>query len=75
MPMTMDELRRQLATTNWPVVLRVDGKNITVRSREDLMIPTAGNLICVYEEGTFEVIDCHHIATLHRTKSGRKQTT
>jgi hypothetical protein len=73
--MTMDELRRQLATTQWPVVLRVDGKDIAVRAREDLMIPTAGNLICVYEEGAFEVIDCQHIATLHRTKAGRRQTT
>jgi hypothetical protein len=71
--MTMDELRRQLATTQWPVIFRVDGKDIAVRSREDLMVPTAGNLICVYEEGAFEVIDCRHIATLHR-KTGKKQT-
>jgi hypothetical protein len=75
MPMTMDELRRQLANTNWPVVMRVDGKEITVRSRDELMVPPAGNLICVYQDGAFEVIDCHHIATLHRTKSGRRQTT
>jgi hypothetical protein len=47
--MKMDELRRQLATTAWPVVLGVDGKDIFLKSREDLMIPTAGNLICVYE--------------------------
>jgi hypothetical protein len=73
--MTMDELRRQLATTQWPLVLRVDGKDVSVKSREELMVPPAGNLICVYGEGTFEVIDCQHIATLHRTRSGRQQTT
>ena len=73
--MTMDELRRQLASTQWPVVLRVDGKDIRVNAREDLMIPRAGNLICVYEEGAFEVIDCNHVATLHRTKAGRRQVS
>jgi hypothetical protein len=61
--MTMDELRRQLATTHWPVVLRVDGKEIQVASHEELMVPPAGNLICVYQDGAFEVIDCNHIAT------------
>jgi hypothetical protein len=73
--MTMDELRRQLATTNWPVVLRVDGKEIKISSREELMVPPAGNLICVYQEGAFEVVDCHHVATLQRTKAARKQAT
>jgi hypothetical protein len=73
--MTMDELRRQLATTHWPIILRVDGKDIPVRSPEELMVPPAGNLICVYEDGAFEVIDSRHIATLHRTKAGRRQVT
>jgi hypothetical protein len=73
--MTMDELRRQLATTEWPLVVRVDGKDIPVGSREELMVPRAGNSICVYGEGTFEVIDCQHIATLHRTRAGSPQTT
>jgi hypothetical protein len=73
--MTMDELPRQLATTQWPIVLRLDGKDIQVKPREDLMIPRAGNLICVYEEGAFEVIDCNHVATLARTKAGRRQAT
>ena len=73
--MTMDELRRQLATTQWPLVVRVDGKEITVKSRDEVMVPPAGNLICVYREGAFEVIDCQHIATLHRTKTGRRQAT
>ncbi len=73
--MTIDELRRQLATTQWPVFLRVDGKDIRVGSADELMISRAGNLICVYEEGAFEVIDCGHIATLRRVKSTRRQTS
>jgi hypothetical protein len=73
--MTMDELRRQLATTEWPLFLRVDGKDIRVGSAEELMVPPAGNLICVYEEGAFEVIDSRHIATLRRVKSARRQTS
>jgi hypothetical protein len=72
--MTMDELRRQLATTQWPIVLRADSKEIHVNAPEDLMVPRAGNLICVYEEGAFEVIDCHHVATIRRVKSSRRQT-
>lgn len=71
----MDELRRQLATTQWPVVLRVDGKDIQVNARDDLMVPTAGSLVCVYQEGAFEVVDCRHIATLRRTKSTRRQAS
>jgi hypothetical protein len=59
----MDELRRQLATTEWPIILRVDGKEIEVGAPEDLMVPRAGNLVCVYEGGAFEVIDAQHIAT------------
>jgi hypothetical protein len=74
-PVTMDELRRQLATTQWPVSLRVDGKDIQVGSADELMVPRAGNLICVFEEGAFEVIDCRHIATLRRVKSARRQTS
>ena len=67
--MKMDELRRQLATTQWPVILRVDGKDIAINSREELMVPSAGDLICVYLDGAFEVIDSEHVATLHRVKS------
>jgi hypothetical protein len=73
--MTMDELRRQLATTQWPLVLRVDGKDIRVDSHEDVMIPRAGNFVCVYQQGAFEVIDSRHIATLKRMPSGRRQST
>jgi hypothetical protein len=70
--MTMDELRRQLATIDWPITLRVDGKDIHVSSPEDLMVPRAGDLICVYQEGAFEVIDTRQIATLRRVKSARQ---
>jgi hypothetical protein len=73
--MTMDELRRQLATTQWPVFLRVDGKDIKVGSPDELMVPRAGNLICVYQGGAFEVIDCEHVATIRRVKSTRQQAT
>ena len=68
--MTMDELRRQIATTQWPVIIRVDGKDIEVSAKEDLMVPTAGNLICVYQHGAFEIVDAEHIATLRREKVG-----
>lgn len=61
--MTIDELRRQLATTQWPVTLRSDRKDIKVGSPNELMIPAAGNQICVYEGGAIEIIDCRHIAT------------
>jgi hypothetical protein len=71
----MDELRRQLATTQWPIVLRVDGKDIEVASREEVMIPSAGSRVCVYQEGAFEVINARHIATLRRVKSARRQTS
>lgn len=73
--MTMDELRRQLGTTQFPVFLRVDGKEIQVGSADELMVPPAGNLICVYQDGAFEVIDCRHIATFRRVKTTRKQTS
>ena len=73
--MTMDELRRQLTTTQWPVILRVDGKDIAIHSRDELMVPPAGNLICVYRDGAFEVIDCHHVATLHRSTTGPRQAS
>lgn len=73
--MTMDELRRQFATTHWPIVLRVDGKDIEVGSREELMVPPAGSLICVYRDGAFEVIDSRHVATLRRVKGTRRQAS
>ena len=73
--MTMDELRRQIENTKWPVTLRVDGKDIEVRSRDELLVPPAGSLICVFQNGAFEIIDADHIATLRREKSSRRQMT
>jgi hypothetical protein len=72
--MTMDELRPQLARTQWPVILRVDGKDIQISSPDEVMVPPAGNLICVFQEGAFEVIDSSHIATFCRVTSARRQT-
>jgi hypothetical protein len=69
--MKMDELRRQIDTTESPILLRVDGKEIAVNSREDLMVPSAGNLVCVYLGGAFEVIDCRHVFIIRREKSSR----
>jgi hypothetical protein len=65
----MDELRRQVATTAWPVTIRVDGKDIEVPSRDELMVPPAGNLVCIYQHGAFEIVDVEHIATLRREKT------
>lgn len=39
------------------------------------MVPSAGNLICAYQGGAFEVVDRRHIATLRREKSSRRQAT
>jgi hypothetical protein len=50
--------------------LRVDGKDIHVGSADELMVPPAKNLICVYREGAFEVID----STLRRVSASRRQT-
>jgi hypothetical protein len=69
--MSIDELRRQVSTTAWPIFLRVDSKDVEVGSRDDLMIPTVGNLICVYQAGAFEVLDTNHIAAIRRDKSIR----
>lgn len=69
--MKMEELRRQIETMQWPVVLRVDGKEIAVDSREELMLPRAGNLICAFHGGAFEVIDCKHVSVIRREKSSR----
>ena len=70
--MTMDELRGQVSTTDWPIFLRVDSKDIEVKSRDDLMVPTAGTLVCVYRAGAFEVIDTAHIATSRRDNAARR---
>ncbi len=73
--MTKEELRRLLKTIDWPAYLRVDGQDICVGSPDELLVPPAGKLVCVYEDGAFEVIDCANIATLRRVKSTRRQTS
>jgi hypothetical protein len=35
--MKMDELRRQVAKANWPVILSVDNKEIVINSRDEFM--------------------------------------
>ena len=71
--MTMVEFRRQIQMIDWPVVMRVDGQEIAINSREELMIPNAGNLICIYHGGAFQVIDCKHISIIRREKAdGRR---
>ncbi len=69
--MKMDELRRQIQATDWPATFRVDGKDIRVAAREDLMVPTAGDLICVFQNGAFEIVNCAHVATIRREKATR----
>jgi hypothetical protein len=72
--MKMDEFRRQIQTIDWPVIMRVDGQEIAVNSREELMIPAAGNLICVYHNGAFQVIDCKHVSIIRREKAGGQRS-
>jgi hypothetical protein len=61
--MTIDEIRRQLhSMTQWPVFLRVDGATIEVASMDQVALPTAGNLLCVFQNGAFIVLDCTHIS-------------
>lgn len=64
--MKMDEFRRQIQTIQWPVILRVDGREIAVNSREEVMTPPAGDLVCIYHGGAFDVIDCNHVSIIHR---------
>jgi hypothetical protein len=70
--MKMDKFRRVIETTQFPVLLRVDGKEIAVNSRDNLMLPNAGSLACVYLDGAFEIIDCKHISVVRRDKSSLK---
>jgi hypothetical protein len=68
----MDEFRRQLETLQFPLIVRVDGKEIGVARREDVMVPVAGNLICIYDQGAFQVVDCEHVSVIGRTVAARK---
>jgi hypothetical protein len=73
--MKMDEFRRQMETIQWPVIFRVDGREIAVNAREEVMIPSAGELICIYHGGAFDVIDCNHLSIIHRGNQSSRQPT
>ena len=68
----MDELRRQLETVQFPIILRVDGKEVAISRRDDVMVPVAGNLVCVYDQGAFQVIDCEYVSIVGRAKPTTK---
>ena len=63
--MTMDELRWHLAAIQWPILLHVDGRDVKVHSRDELLVPSKGNDICIYDGDTFEVIDVRQILNLY----------
>lgn len=63
--MTIDEIRRQLHSIDrWPVFLRVDGTTMAVASLDEVAIPTAGNLLCLFQNGAFVVVDCDHVSAI-----------
>ena len=73
--MKMDEFRRQIETIQYPVIFRVDGRDIAINSRVDLMIPTAGDASCIYHGGAFDVIDCNHLSIIHRGNQSQRQAS
>jgi hypothetical protein len=63
--MKLDEIRRQLhSITRWPVFLRVDGTTMEVPSLDHVAMPTAGDLLCVFHDGAFVVIDSAHVSAI-----------
>lgn len=63
--MTLDEIRRQLhSLTRWPVYLRVDGTTMEVPSLDHVAMPTAGDLLCVFHNGAFVVVDSAHMSAI-----------
>ena len=63
--MTIDEIRRQLHSIGqWPAYLRVDGATMQVASLDEVAIPTARNLLCVFQNGAFVVVDCNHVSAI-----------
>jgi hypothetical protein len=63
--MTLDEIRRQLhSISRWPVFLRVDGTTMEVASLDHVAMPTAADLICVFHNGAFVVIDCEDVSAI-----------
>ncbi len=63
--MTIDEIRRQLHSLNrWPVFLRVDGSTLEIPSLDQVALPTAGNLLAVFQNGAFVVLDSNHVSAI-----------
>jgi len=63
--MTIDEIRRQLhSITQWPVYLHVDGTTLQVPSLDQVALSTAGNLLCVFPNGAYVVLDCEHVSAV-----------
>ena len=63
--MTIDEIRRQLhSITHWPVYLRADGATLEIPSLDQVALPTAGNLLCVFQNGAYVVLDCAHVSAV-----------
>jgi hypothetical protein len=63
--MTIDEIRRKLhCITQWPVYLRADGTTLEVPSLDQVALPTAGNLLCVFQNGAYVVLDCNHVSAV-----------
>ena len=63
--MSIDEIRRQLhSISEWPVYLRVDGKTLEIPSLDQVALPTAGNLLCVFQNRAYVVLDCGHVGAI-----------
>jgi len=63
--MTIDGIRRQLhSITQGPVYLRADGTTLEIPSLDQVALPTAGNLLCVFQNGAYVVLDCAHVSAV-----------
>lgn len=63
--MTIDEIRRQLhSIASWPVYLCADGTTLEIPSLDQVALPTAGNLLCVFQNGAYVVLDCTHVSAV-----------
>lgn len=63
--MTIDEIRRQLhSISQWPVYLRVDGTTLELPSLDQVALPTAGSLLCIFQNGAYVVLDCNHVSAI-----------
>jgi hypothetical protein len=63
--MSIDEIRGQLhSVTQWPVYVRADGATLEIPSLDQVALPTAGNLLCVFQNGAYVVLDCAHVSAI-----------